>query len=122
DFGPPDETSAVKFLQYPIVIAWKDFASSFFTRWMDHDNPTTAAAIAFYVLFALTPIFVFAVTFGGLVLGNDEAKRGAERFLSDYVGREQAAEMLQTIEITALSTNAIIPTLLSTIVMLWSSA
>lgn len=112
----------MQFLKNPVVVAWKDFFANLFTRWLEHDNPTAAAAIAFYVLFALTPIVVFAVTIGGMVLGNEGAKESAQEFLGDYLGREEAAEMLQTIKVQALSTQAILPTLLSAVIMMWSSS
>lgn len=112
----------MKILQNPTFKVWQNFATQLFTRYADHNNMTAAAAIAFYVIFALSPIFVFAVTFGGMILGNDGAKQAAVQFMSDYVGPAHAEQLIQTVRITAISPKAIIPTLLSVVVMMWSAS
>ncbi|GAA4438253.1 YihY/virulence factor BrkB family protein [Bremerella cremea] len=56
---------------------WKKFCSQIVFRWVENDHSTSAAAIAFYVIFSLAPILVFAVAIAGEVLESDTSAREA---------------------------------------------
>jgi len=43
--------------------------------WWEHDTGRSAAAVAFYSLFALAPVFMVAVAVAGRLLG-EQAARG----------------------------------------------
>src|SRR5262245_53798237 len=95
-----------------------DFAREVIAKWQRDDALAQGAALAFYMLFSLTPLLVLVIAVAGLALGNDAVH---ERVLAEVraaVGPEAAG----TVEdmITRLSSPAagIVASLLSIITML----
>jgi len=101
---------------------WKRFCSQFVLRWVENANPTSAAAIAFYVLFSIAPIFIFAVTIGGKVLeSNAQAEKQARRFLEENLGEDTGEQIVNQI-LDAYQQHSLTPTIFSAVIILWSSS
>ncbi|WP_158265239.1 YihY/virulence factor BrkB family protein [Blastopirellula marina] len=86
---------------------WKTFCSRFIFRWVEYDHSTSAAAIAFYVIFSLAPILVFSVTVAGEILESEpEARQAAIKFLNNAIGETSTSpeaafkQALETIDHT----------------------
>lgn len=64
--------------------------------WSEDDAATHAAALSFYTLFSISPLFVVAVAVAGLLYGHDTASAQAMDTLRGAMG-EQAAAGIETI-------------------------
>jgi membrane protein len=65
----------------------KDTAS----EWIDDNAPSRGAALAFYSMFAISPIILLAVALAGLVFGEDAARGAVSAQVREAVGPEVAA-------------------------------
>ncbi|WP_207399077.1 YihY/virulence factor BrkB family protein [Bremerella alba] len=108
--------------QSAMLEPWKNFCSQFVLRWVANDNPTSAAAVAFYVLFSIAPIFIFAVTIGGKVLeSNAQAEEEVRIFLEENLGEKTGEEIVNQI-LSAYQEHSLTPTIFSAFIILWSSS
>jgi membrane protein len=62
---------------------------------IEHENFTRGAAIAFYTTFSIGPLLIIVIAIAGLVLGHDAAEGAIVGQLSGLIG-EQSAEIMQT--------------------------
>jgi len=107
------------------IFSWKygrRLATKFVVRWNRNGDATAAAAIAFFVLFSFAQIFVFSVTVAGYFLDASNEAAGFEQFLQQYVGQNQAEVIVLSINTSAFGRKAILPTILSIAIMVWSSS
>jgi membrane protein len=58
------------------------------TEWIDQDVPKLGAALAFYTLFAIAPLFVIVLAIAGLWFGEEAARREMFNQVSGLVGSE----------------------------------
>lgn len=66
------------------------------TRWIEHDNVKSAAAIAFFALFTLAPTLVFAVAAASWFVGATSAENAALDRVTEIAG-SQAADLAQAV-------------------------
>ncbi len=57
-------------------LAWKAFL-----RFQDHSGPDRAAAVAYYTLLSLLPLFIFVISLGGMFAGSFDAAFRSSMFL-----------------------------------------
>ncbi len=69
---------------------------SFYEDWGRHENTRSAATVAFYTLFSLTPIAVVLVTIAGFVFEDRAAVQVVLDRVADTAG-QQAAEVVGTV-------------------------
>jgi membrane protein len=62
---------------------------------IEHENFTRGAAIAFYTTFSIGPLLIIVIAIAGLVFGHDAAEGAIVGQLSGLIG-EQSAEIVQT--------------------------
>jgi membrane protein len=77
-----------------ITRAWvliKNTVSGF----MEHENLTRGAAIAYYTIFSIAPLLIIFIAIAGLVFGHDVAQGAIVGQLSGLMGK-QSAEILQS--------------------------
>jgi membrane protein len=72
------------------VSTWKKVATEILSDWADHGAMTHGAALAFYTLFSLAPVLIFAITVSGLVFGEEAVRGQIVRQFEGLMGREQA--------------------------------
>jgi membrane protein len=68
--------------------------------WVDHRAPRLGAALAFYTLFAIAPLFLIVLAVAGLWFGEDAARDHLFHQLAGLVGK-QGGEAIQSIIIAA---------------------
>jgi membrane protein len=54
--------------------------------WNDNEAPTLGAALAYYTVFSLAPLLLIAVSMAGLALGEEKARGGIDREISQTFG------------------------------------
>jgi membrane protein len=62
---------------------------------VEHENLTRGAAIAYYTIFSLAPLLIIVIAIAGLVFGHDAAQGAIVGQLSGLMGK-QSAEILQS--------------------------
>ena len=65
------------------------------SKWLDDNATRLAAAVAFYAILSLAPLFVLAVSLAGLVFGEEAARGGIVDQIRDTVG-EAGAQVIET--------------------------
>lgn len=124
-------TTAPKVIDPPnaMLATWKKFFSQIVTRWVTNDHSTSAAAIAFYVLFSLAPIVVFSVAIAGRILDNDvEARDAAIDFLNNALGTDNASgydygtDIVEQIKLSAFEQSTLLPTIILSLIVIWSAS
>jgi membrane protein len=66
--------------------------------WFDDSAPTLGAAVAYYTVFSLAPLFVIAVAIAGLVFGREAAQGQIFEQLRAMIGETSAAAMEDVVE------------------------
>ncbi|MBS3786128.1 MAG: YihY/virulence factor BrkB family protein [Gammaproteobacteria bacterium] len=79
--------------------------------WFDGGAFANAAALAFYTIFSLAPIMIFAITATGIVLGPEAAEGRIVGQLEGLIGPEPARVVEQVVADTQLTQTGWLPTL-----------
>ena len=66
--------------------------------WFDDQAPTLGAAVAYYTVFSLAPLFVIAVSIAGLVFGREAAQGQIFEQLRFLIGETSAAAVEDVVE------------------------
>ena len=74
--------------------------------WFEHRCTTLAAALAFYALFALAPIVLMSVYAAGNFLNEDQVQQRTLGWLSEFMGSDLAAALVDTVKMPELSVKA----------------
>src|SRR5262245_12312752 len=70
-----------------------DFVRAVISKWLADDALAQGAALAFYMLFSLTPLLVLVIAVAGLALGNDAVHAQVVAELTNAVGADAAASV-----------------------------
>ncbi|MFU8811913.1 MAG: YihY/virulence factor BrkB family protein [Balneolaceae bacterium] len=70
-----------------------DLLRSTMQKCLDDDIMTQGAAIAFYTIFSIAPLFVLVVAFSGFFLSEDQISRQIQEQLAAFVGDDLAASL-----------------------------
>lgn len=100
----------------------RDFLFRFAERWFVSDAFGLAAAFAFYTLFAIAPLLAFAIALSAYFLGGEQAQSGAVQWLENLVSQEQAASIVQMMEVEEWDDLNWIYTGLTGVVFLWGAS
>lgn len=68
--------------------------------WVEHASPRLGAALAFYTVFAIAPLFVILLAIAGFVLGEDAARRQVFDELQRLIG-QQGGEALEAVAVAS---------------------
>ena len=83
-----------------------------FAKWYE-DNPAQhGAAMAFYAIFAIAPLFVIAVALAGSIFGLQATENQIVGALQDIVGREIALAIQATIKDASRPDSGTLPTII----------
>ena len=91
-------------------------------QWLVHDNPSAAAAIAFYSLFTLAPTLVFGVSLGQWALGLKDAQSALRGALVDVTTPAQADALLSLIDPDKLSRGGVWATVVAAVLLLYGAS
>jgi membrane protein len=91
-------------------------------QWLVHDNPSSAAAIAFYSLFALAPTLVFGVAIGQWAIGLTDAAAALRGALVEVMTKEQADALLSLIDHEGLTRGGVLASCVAGILLLYGAS
>jgi len=84
-----------------LVSCWRQIWSQLkdtYSAWSKADAPVLGAALAFYTIFSLAPIFIIVVAIVGFVLGQESVQTYIVGQLAQFVGQNNAVSIMQTIQ------------------------
>jgi membrane protein len=91
-------------------------------QWLVHDNPSSAAAIAFYSLFTLAPTLVFGVTIGRWAIGLSDASAALRGALVDYMTPAQADALLSLVDHDGLAQGGVLASIAAGLLLLYGAS
>ena len=91
-------------------------------QWLVHDNPSSAAAIAFYSLFTLAPTLVFGVTLGKWAIGLNDAPAAMRNAMVEVMSPEQADALLSLIDHDGLTRGGVWASIVAGILLLYGAS
>ena len=100
------------------ALRWWAIARDAFRLWLDCNAFSHAAALAFYTLFSLAPVFIISVSVIGLVLGDEAAHGQIVAQLQDVMGREVALAVELTVARSRIEEAGLLPTVLGVLALL----
>ncbi len=95
-----------------VVVRWWAITRDALQLWLDRNAFSHAAALAFYTLFSLAPVFIIAVSVIGVVLGDEAVQGQIVTQLQDVMGREPAMAIEQVVAQSRIQVSGLLPTLL----------
>lgn len=81
--------------------------------WVDDYAPSMGAALAFYTLFSIAPLFILLIALAGFIFGPDAAQGEIVAQLQGRIGPEAAAVVQSLIKSVSKPTQGVIATLVS---------
>lgn len=93
-----------------------------FKRWFRHDGPGQSAAVSFYAVFTMAPLLVFSVVVSSKMLGPDEARAAAIRWLSDMVPEDAAESLVSIVHVKFLADGPWWSNAVSGAVLFWAAS
>jgi len=92
------------------------------SNWVDHEAMRLSAALAYYAVFSLAPLFIISISIAGIIFGEDAARGQITNQLSAYVGT-QASDAIQSLVKSASSkTSGIWATIIGLVVLLFGAS
>lgn len=81
--------------------------------WVDDYAPSMGAALAFYTLFSIAPLFIFIIALAGFIFGPDAAQGEIVAQLRGRIGADAAAVVQSLIKSVSRPTEGVIATIVS---------
>ena len=72
-----------------------EFPKKIFYKWLDDKSPKLAAALAYYTVFSLAPIFIIITAIIGLLYGKEAAQGQLSTQIQNFFG-SQGAQVIET--------------------------
>jgi membrane protein len=92
-----------------------DLLRNTFEEWQKDNVPRLAAALTYYTLFAMPPIFIITLAVAGLILGPQAARGELFSQVQSYVGTSGAQVVQSLVENTAQPNATLVATIISII-------
>jgi membrane protein len=92
-----------------------------YAEWSQDRAPQLGAALAFYTIFSLAPIFIIIVAVVGYVLGKESVQVYLLREMTAFIGQENAISIMNTVKKSYHPGSGFKATLLAILVMLLGS-
>ena len=102
--------------------ALREVVGASLNAWIDHRPGSKGAALAFYTLFAMTPILILAIAGAGVFLGADEARGEIIAQVEALVGRSGAQAIRALVADATDPATSVIATLVATVLLLVAAA
>ncbi len=100
---------------------WK-FIKQVFSSWSEDNVASMAAALAYYTLFALTPLLIIAISLSGLFLGPEAARGQIVDQISGLVGHETGKQIQQMIESANKPVTALFAQVLGLVMLIFGAS
>ncbi len=85
---------------FAAIISLWNLLRETFTEWNKDNAPVLGAALAFYTLFSLAPLLIILTVIVGYFLGQEAVQADLLARLSEYVGQENAHNLMEVIQNT----------------------
>jgi membrane protein len=107
---------------FALLTSLWDLLRETFAEWSRDNAPVLGAALAFYTLFSLAPLLIILTVVAGYFLGQQAVQADLLARLSDYVGRENAHNLMEVIQNTYRPGSTVFATLTAVFLMLFGSS
>lgn len=102
--------------------AFREVVGASLNAWIEHRPGSKGAALAFYTLFAMTPILILAIAGAGIFLGADEARGEIIAQVEALVGRSGAQAIRALVADATDPATSLVATLVATVLLLVAAA
>lgn len=99
----------------------KDVTITTISKAIEDDIMTQGAAIAFYMVFSVAPLFVLIVTLAGVFLTEDYVTNQVELYLAGLVGTEIASNLNQYLQDISYSTSGFFTTIIAAVTVVFGA-
>jgi membrane protein len=93
-----------------------------FAEWSKDNAMVLGAALAFYTLFSLAPLLIILTVIAGYFLGQEAVQADILARLSEYVGHDNAHNLLQVIQNTYKPGSSVYASVIAVFLMLFGSS
>jgi membrane protein len=90
--------------------------------WIDDYAPSMGAALAYYTLFSIAPLFIIAIAVAGLFFGEEAARGEIVAQIQDLIGREGAVAVQALLTSANAPAKGLFATLVSVVTLLIGAA
>lgn len=92
-----------------------------FSKAIDDDIMTQGAAIAFYTIFSIAPLFILIVAVSDLFLSEEYIRTQVEALLNDLVGSETSSSLLEYLGNVTFRTTGIFTTIIAILTLVFGA-
>lgn len=92
-----------------------------FTKAIDDDIMTQGAAIAFYTIFSIAPLFILIVAVSDLFLSEEYIRTQVEVLLNDLVGSDTSSSLLEYLGDVTFRATGIFTTIIATLTLVFGA-
>jgi membrane protein len=93
-----------------------------YVEWRKDNAPQLGAALAFYTIFSLAPLFIIIIAVIGYFLGKESVQIYMIKEMTEFIGRDNALNIMMTIERSHNPGSDIYATIVAFILMLFGSS
>ncbi|MBU4234348.1 MAG: YihY/virulence factor BrkB family protein [Proteobacteria bacterium] len=93
-----------------------------YVEWRKDNAPQLGAALAFYTIFSLAPLFIIIIAVIGYFLGKESVQVYMTKEMTEFVGRDNAMNIMMMIEKSHNPGSGVYATILAFILMLFGSS
>jgi membrane protein len=107
---------------FAVLISLWNLLRETFAEWSKDNAPVLGAALAFYTLFSLAPLLIILTVVAGYFLGQQAVQADLLTRLSEYVGQENAHNLMEVILSTYKPGSSVFATITAVFLMLFGSS
>jgi membrane protein len=97
-------------------------AKQSFAEWNEDKASRLAAAVAYYTMLSIAPLLIISIKIIGVVFGDEAARGGISRYLTQTVGSKGAAAAQEMIKHAGQNGAGVMATIISTAILLFSAS
>ena len=100
---------------------WELFKETY-VEWRKDNAPQLGAALAFYTIFSLAPLFIIIIAVIGYFLGKESVQIYMTKEMTEFVGKDNAMNIMMMIEKSHKPGSGVYATILAFLLMLFGSS
>jgi len=101
--------------------AW-ELVKETYVEWRQDNAPQLGAALAFYTIFSLAPLFIIIIAVIGYFLGKESVQIYMVKEMTEFIGKDNALNIMMTIEKSHNPGSDIYATIVAFLIMLFGSS
>lgn len=91
-------------------------------NWVDHNAMRLSAALSYYAVFSLAPLFIISISIAGIIYGEDAARGQITEQLSAYVGEQTSNAIQSLVKSASAKTTGVWATIIGLVVLLFGAS